>query len=300
MSLLPSALPWGGVLAFPVLLALILVLLFSSATLAFYLKQRLSFTRLQQVFTRQPGLLGNVIAALLGAATPFCTCTAVPLFLGMLEVEVPLGPAISFLLASPTINLGAVILLLAVFGWRIAVFYASACLIAAILVGWLLGRVPRERALRDYLWMTEDDPAPGNARVALHKATLLGRQLLWKLLPWLALATLAGMLIDVLVPTATVAHLSHLWAGLGIPAAALLGSVIYADILLLIPIGYALIQGGAALPVVLTFMLAASGISFSEVIVLSRILRPRLVILFLAATLALYIMLGAGFLWLQA
>lgn len=298
MSLLPSALPWGGLLAFPVLLALILVLLFSSATLAFYLKQRLSLARLQQLFTRQPGLLGNTIAALLGAATPFCTCTAVPLFLGMLEVEVPLGPAISFLLASPTINLGAVILLLLVFGWRTALFYGSACLIAAIVVGWLLGRVPHERALRDYLWMVENEPAPGSARVALRKATLLSRQLLWKLLPALALATLAGILIDLLVPSETVAQISRLGADLGIPAAALLGSVIYADILLLIPIGYSLIQHGAAMPIVLTFMLAASGISFSEVIVLNRILQPRLVVYFIGATLAMYILVGTGFFWL--
>ncbi|HEX6778151.1 MAG TPA: permease [Ktedonobacterales bacterium] len=298
MSLLPSALPWGGLLAFPVLLALILMLLFSSATLAFYVKQRLSFARLQQVFARQPGLMGNLMAALMGAVTPFCTCTAVPLFLGMLEVEVPLGPAISFLLASPTINLGAVIVLLAVFGWRTALFYGSACLIAAVVVGWLLGRVPRERALRDYLWMIEDEPAPGSARVALRKATLLGRQLLWKLFPWLALATLAGMLIDVLVPTGTVAQISRLGRGLGIPTAALLGSVIYADILLLIPLGYALIHQGASVAVVLTFMLAASGMSFSEVIVLSRILQPRLVVLFVGATLATYMLLGTGFLWL--
>src|SRR5215469_15746164 len=167
MSLLPSALPWGGLLAFPALLALIAVLLFSSATLAFYVKQRLSFTRLQQVFARQPGLVGNLLAALLGAATPFCTCTAVPLFLGMLEVEVPLGPAISFLLASPTINLGAVIVLLIVFGWRITLFYASACLVAAIVVGWTMGRIPREQALRDYLWLEEDVVATGTTRVAL-------------------------------------------------------------------------------------------------------------------------------------
>jgi uncharacterized membrane protein YraQ (UPF0718 family) len=299
MSLLPSALPWGGLLAFPVLLALILMLLFSSATLAFYVKQRLSFARLQQVFARQPGLMGNLMAALLGAATPFCTCTAVPLFLGMLEVDMPLGPAISFLLASPTINLGAVIVLLVVFGWHTALFYGSACLVAAVVVGWLLGRVPRERALRDYLWMIEDEPALGSARVALRKATLLGRQLLWKLFPWLALATLAGMLIDVLVPAGTVAQISRLGGGLGIPTAALLGSVIYADILLLIPLGYGLIHQGASVAVVLTFMLAASGMSFSEVIVLSRILQPRLVVLFVGATLATYMLLGTGFLWLR-
>src|SRR5215468_6798727 len=139
MNLLPSALPWEGLAAFPAVLVFISVLLFSTATLAFYIKQTISFGRLRKIFERSPGARGSVIAALLGAATPFCTCTAIPLFLGMLEADVSLGPAISFLLASPTINLGAIVLLLVVFGWRTALFYTAACLIAAILVGWLLG-----------------------------------------------------------------------------------------------------------------------------------------------------------------
>src|SRR5438034_2127828 len=218
MNLLPSALPWRGVLVFPMLLVFIGVLLFSTATLAFYVKQTLSFSRLRKVFDRRPGITGSLIAALLGAATPFCTCTAVPLFLGMLEVDIPLGPAVSFLLASPTINLGAIMLLLIVFGWRIALFYTVACLVAAVLVGWVMGRIPRERALRIYLWFEEDEPAPGVPRIALKKAVLLGGQLTRKLLPWLALATLAGILIDTLVPSATVAHLGKWSIEAGVPA----------------------------------------------------------------------------------
>ncbi|WIG61238.1 MAG: hypothetical protein OJF49_003986 [Ktedonobacterales bacterium] len=294
-SLVNSALPWQGVLFFPGLLIFIGVLLFSTATLAFYVKQSLSFTRLRTVFTRRPGLTGNALGALLGAATPFCTCTAVPLFLGMLEVETPLGPAVSFLLASPTINLGAILLLFVVFGWRIALFYAVACVLAAVVVGWALGRVGPEGALRDYLWIEEGEPTLGSRKLAAKKAAALGRQLTRKLLPWLALATLAGIIIDMLVPTASVAHIGALGVGLGVPLAALLGSVIYADILLLIPIGFALIQHGAPVPVVLTFMLAASGMSLPELVILGRILRPRLVVLFVVATLALYMLLGFGF-----
>ncbi len=297
MNLLPSALPWRGLLFFPALLVFIGVLLFSTATLAFYVKQTISFTKLRKVFERQSGFRGNVLAALLGAATPFCTCTAVPLFLGMLEADVPLGPAISFLLASPTINLGAVILLLVVFGWHITLFYTSACLVAAVSVGWLIGRIPREQALRDYLWFQEEDPPPGSGRVALKKAALMGRQLTRKFLPWLALATLAGILIDAFIPTATVANLGQLSTWLGVPAAALLGSVIYADILLLIPIGFALIQHGASVPVVLTFMIAASGLSLPEMVILGRILRARLVVLFVGATILVYMLVGFGFLW---
>lgn len=297
MNLLPSALPWQGVLVFPMLLVFIGVLLFSTATLAFYVKQTLSFARLRKVFDRQPGIVGSLIAALLGAATPFCTCTAVPLFLGMLEVDIPLGPAVSFLLASPTINLGAILLLLIVFGWRIALFYTVACLVAAVLVGWVMGRIPREKALRNYLWFEEDEPAPGAPRIVLKKAVLLGGQLTRKLLPWLALATLAGILIDALVPTATVANLGQWSVRAGVPVAALLGSVIYADILLLIPIGFALIQHGAAVPIVLTFMIAASGLSLPEFVVLSRILRPPMVLLFIAATLLVYMLVGFGFIW---
>lgn len=297
MNLLPSALPWRGLLFFPALLVFIGVLLFSTATLAFYVKQTISFTRLRKVFERQSGLRGNMLAALLGAATPFCTCTAVPLFLGMLEADVPLGPAVSFLLASPTINLGAVILLLVVFGWHTTLFYASACLVAAVLVGWLMGRIPREQALRDYLWFQEEDPPPGSGRVALKKAALLGRQLTRKFLPWLALATLVGLLIDALIPTATIANLGQLSIWLGVPAAALLGSMIYADILLLIPVGFAFIQHGASIPIVLTFMLAASGLSLAEMVVLGRILRARLVFLFVGATILVYMLVGFGLLW---
>src|SRR6266487_2995840 len=234
MNLLPSALPWRGLLFFPALLVFIGVLLFSTATLAFYVKQTISFTRLRKLFTSQSALAARMLAALLGAATPFCTCTAVPLFLGMIEAEIPLGPAVSFLLASPTINLGAVILLLVVFGWRMTLFYTTSCLVAAIIVGWVIGQVPRERALRDYLWFEEDDPPPGSGGVALKKAALMGRQLTRKFLPWLALATLAGILIDAFIPTSTVTNLGQLSIWLGVPAAAILGSVIYADILLLI------------------------------------------------------------------
>lgn len=298
MNLLSSALPWRGVLVFPALLIFIGVILFSTATLAFYVKQSLSFAKLCQVFERWPGIRGSLLAAALGAATPFCTCTAVPLFLGMLEVDIPLGPAISFLLASPTINLGAIILLLVVFGWRIALFYTGACLIAAVLVGWIMGRVPRQKALRNFLWFEEEEPLPGMTRVALKKAAALGGQLTRKLLPWLALATLAGILIDIFVPTSTVANLGHWNSGIGVPAAALLGSVIYADILLLIPIGFALIQHGAGAPIVLTFMIAASGLSLPEFVVLSRILQPRMILLFIAATIVIYILVGFGFLWL--
>ena len=298
MSLLPSALPWQGLLFFPALLVFIGVLLFSTATLAFYVKQTLSFKRLREVLERQPGFAGSIIGAFLGAVTPFRTCTAVPLFLGMLEADIPLGPAVSFLLASPTINLGAVILLLVVFGWHITLFYASACLIAAVLVGWALGRIPHEKALRDYLWFEEEEPDPGKTRLALKKAALLGRQLTRKFLPWLALATVAGIFIDALVPTSTVTHFSQWAIWLGIPAAALLGSVIYADILLLIPIGFALIQHGASVPVVLTFMIAASGLSLPEIVILGRILQTRLVLLFVGATVGVYLLIGFGFLWM--
>lgn len=297
MNLLSSALPWQGLLYFPVLLVFIAVLLFSTATLAFYVKQTISFTKLRHVFTRWPGLMGNVIAALLGAATPFCTCTAVPLFLGMLEVEIPLGPAVSFLLASPTINLGAIVLFFIVFGWRTTLFYISACLVAAIIVGWIMGRLPRERALRDYLWIEEGDPVPSSSRLAIKKAALLGGQLTKKFLPWLALATLVSIIIDVLIPTTTIANLGQWGIGVGVPLAALLGSIIYADILLLIPIGFTLIQHGVSAPIVLTFMIAASGLSFPEMVILGRILQWRLLILFVGATLIVYMLVGFSFIW---
>jgi uncharacterized membrane protein YraQ (UPF0718 family) len=295
-NLAPSAVPWQGLAFFPALLVFIGVLLFSTATLAFYVKQRISFHRLQTVFASYPGVAGNAAGALLGAMTPFCTCTAVPLFLGMLEVDVPTGPAVSFLVASPTINLGAVVLLYVVFGWRVALFYFVTCFAAAILIGWALGRVPRERALRDYLWLQEDDPKRASPGSAIRTAAGLGGQITRKFLPWLALATLGGILIDALIPTSAILTVGGLAIVVAIPLAAALGGVVYADILLLIPIGYALIQHGAPAPVVLTFMIAASGLSLPEILVLTRVMRPRMVALFAGAALLVYALLGYGFL----
>jgi uncharacterized membrane protein YraQ (UPF0718 family) len=295
-NLAPAAAPWQGLAFFPALLVFIGVLLFSTATLAFYVKQRVSFQRLQTSFASYPGVVGNAAGALLGAATPFCTCTAVPLFLGMLEVDVPVGPAVSFLVASPTINLGAVVLLFVVFGWRVALFYLVTCVAAAILIGWALGRVPRERALRDYLWLQEDDPKRASPGAAIRTAAGLGGQITRKFLPWLALATLGGILIDAFIPTSAVVTVGGLAIVLAIPLAAALGGIVYADILLLIPIGYALIQHGAPAPVVLTFMIAASGLSLPEVLVLTRVMRPHMVALFTGASLLVYALLGYGFL----
>lgn len=297
-NLAPAALPWQGLAFFPALFVFIGVMVFSTATLAFYLKQRLSLARLRTVFTTHAGVRGNVFAALLGAATPFCTCTALPLFLGMLEVDVPLGPATSFLLASPTINLGAVVLLFVVFGWRIALFYLVVCVSAAVIVGWLLGRTRREDALRDYLWFEEDEPAKTTTSAALRRAASLGGQITRKFLPWLALATAAGLLIDWLIPTSMVARLGAVAIILAIPLAAALGGLIYADILLLIPLGYALIQHGAPTAVVLTFMIAASGLSLPEIAALTRIMKLRAVLYFTGATLLCYAVLGYGFLLL--
>jgi hypothetical protein len=216
----------------------------------------------------------------------------------MLEADVPLGPAVSFLLASPTINLGAVILLLVVFGWRVTLFYTCICLLAAVIVGRVMGRISRERALREYLWFQHTDPLPAGRRVALTKAALQSKQLTIRFLPWLALATLGGMLIDALIPTSSIAHLSQWTLWLGIPGAALLGSIIYADILLLIPLGFALIEHHVPSAIVLTFMIAASGLSLPEMVVLGRIFRTRLVALFVGATVLVYMLLGYGFLWL--
>src|SRR5262249_22887538 len=216
-NLQASAVAWKSLVLFPALLGFIGVLLFSTATLAFYVKQSLSFARLQKVFARHPGVVGNAAGALLGAATPFCTCTAVPLFLGMLEVDIPVGPAVSFLVASPTVNLGAVVLLFVVFGWRGALVYFVTCLVAAVLIGWGLGCVPRERALRDYLWLQGDDPELAPRGTALRTAAGLGGQITRKLLPWLALATLGGILIDALIPTSAVVTLGGLAIVLAIP-----------------------------------------------------------------------------------
>jgi uncharacterized membrane protein YraQ (UPF0718 family) len=276
-----SALYFGGFL-------LAMSALFAVSTfLAAFVRGRISAGRIVRALRGSAGLGGNLIAAAVGVATPFCSCTTVPIFAGLIASDVSLGVAVSFLIASPTMNVAAFALLLSLFGTKAALFYLASCMTAAVLIGFVLDRLH----LRDHV-----NPAFAalfDSRRATGKEALRAS---WKafrhFLPILALSAALGAIVHNWLPPQFVSALSGHNSVLAVPVATLLGSVVYADIVVVLPIGYALLQKGLNQGIVFAFMIAAAGISLPSVILLAKILSRRLLAVLVGFLILFYMLLG--------
>lgn len=225
--------------------------------------------------------VGNVLAALLGVVTPFCSCSAVPLFIGFVEAGVPLGVTFSFLVSAPMVNEVALVLLLGLFGWRVAGLYLVTGLTIAVVSGLVLGRLGLERHVEP--WVREQRCCPGPAgEAALTLADRAGRgveavrTVVGKTWPYVLAGLGVGAVIHGWIPEGFLAGFMGRDAWWTVPAAVALGVPMYAGTATLVPIVQALLAKGAALGTVLAFMMAVVGLSLPEFILLRRVLRPRL------------------------
>ncbi|MGO8685002.1 MAG: permease [Thermoleophilia bacterium] len=229
--------------------------------------------------------VGNVMAAALGIATPFCSCSAVPLFIGFVEVGVPLGVTFSFLIAAPMINEVAVVLLFGLFGWKVAALYISTGLFIAIFAGWVVGHLKLERFIED--WVRE--LRAGETVVSEQKLNWHGRvvyalqaerDIVGKVWPYVVAGIAVGAGIHGYVPTNFMARFMGKGAWWGVPLAVILGVPMYSNAAGVIPIVQALLQKGAALGTVLAFMMAVVGLSLPETIILRKVLKWPLIAAF--------------------
>ena len=265
-----------------------MLLLYALAfVLGVWLKARFSQARVERYFAERDGLLGNVAGAALGAATPFCSCTTVPVFAGMLESEVGLGPAMSFLIASPTVNPPGLVLLWTLFGWSSAALYLAAVFVTAVVGGRVLGRRGLAGYVYDIFLLDGGDEAIG----ARHTIAALSR-FLRRFIPVILLAALLATLLKEWHPSATtIATL----AGPGIvavPVVALLGMLIYGDFILLVPVAHTLLLKGVPEGTVFTFVMAASGVGLPSLILLSKLVHPRLILYYVGVLASLLVALG--------
>ena len=246
--------------------------------------------------------IGNVMAAGLGVVTPFCSCSAVPLFIGFLSAGVPLGVTFSFLISAPMVNEVALALLFGLFGWKVAALYLGLGLAVAIVSGLVIGRLGMEKHLED--WVREmqatqsasyDAAAPTwaeriDAGVA-HVGEIVGR--VW---PWVLAGIAIGAAIHGYVPQDFMASFmgkdAPWWS---IPAAVLLGVPMYTNAAGIIPIVEALLGKGAALGTVLAFMMAVIALSAPEMIILRKVLKPRLIATFAGVVAAGILLVGYVF-----
>ncbi|MBK7319529.1 permease [Candidatus Villigracilis affinis] len=230
--------------------------------------------------------IGNVFAALLGIVTPFCSCSAVPLFIGFVESGIPLGVTFSFLIAAPTINEVAVIMLFGLFGWKVAALYVTSGLVIAILAGIVIGRLKMERYVEDFVWQIKsgagqvlDEKLTWNDRI--ERAWESVKEIVGKVWLYVVVGIAVGAGIHGYVPESALVGIMGKQAWWSVPAAVLLGIPLYSNAAGIIPIVSALMEKGASLGTVLAFMMAVVGLSLPETIILRRVLKPQLIAVFI-------------------
>jgi uncharacterized membrane protein YraQ (UPF0718 family) len=230
--------------------------------------------------------IGNVFAALLGIVTPFCSCSAVPLFIGFVESGIPLGVTFSFLIAAPTINEVAVIMLFGLFGWKVAALYIVSGLVIAILAGMVIGKLKMERYVEDFVWQIKS----GSGQALDEKLTWSDRierawdsvkEIVGKVWLYVVIGIAVGAGIHGYVPESALVGIMGKEAWWSVPAAVLLGIPLYSNAAGIIPIVSALMEKGASLGTVLAFMMAVVGLSLPETIILRRVLKPQLIAVFI-------------------
>jgi uncharacterized membrane protein YraQ (UPF0718 family) len=241
--------------------------------------------------------VGNVFAALLGIVTPFCSCSAVPLFIGFVESGIPLGVTFSFLIAAPTINEVAVIMLLGLFGWKVAALYVTSGLVIAIFAGIVIGRLKMERYVEDFVWQikseagqTLDETLTWNDRI--ERAWGSVKEIVGKVWLYVVIGIVVGAGIHGYVPESALVNIMGKQAWWSVPAAVLLGIPLYSNAAGIIPIVSALMEKGASLGTVLAFMMAVVGLSLPETIILRRVLKPQLIAVFIGVITLAIISIG--------
>jgi hypothetical protein len=228
--------------------------------------------------------VGNILAALLGVVTPFCSCSAVPLFVGFVTAGVPLGVTFSFLISAPMINEIALVMLFGMFGWKVAGLYMGVGLLIAIVAGWILGRLHMEKHIEP--WVFEAKIGEGAQENAINWEGRIRyglnavRDIVSKVWIYVILGIAVGAGIHGYVPQDFLASFMGKGAWWSVPAAVLLGVPMYSNAAGIIPVVKALLEKGAALGTVLAFMMAVIGLSLPEAIILRNILKPKLVFTF--------------------
>lgn len=251
--------------------------------------------RTRQILAGKRESLGNVLAALLGVVTPFCSCSAVPLFIGFVTTGVPLGVTFSFLISAPMVNEIALVLLFGLFGWKIAAMYMSTGLLIAIVAGWIIGRLRLESWVEDWVFqMHIDTAAVGQPDFTWADRVQLGKQavrdIVGKVWPYVVAGIAIGAGIHGYVPQDFMARIMGREAGWwGVPVAVAIGIPMYSNAAGIIPIVQALLEKGAALGTVLAFMMAVIALSLPEMVILRKVLKPRLIAVFIGVV-------GAGIL----
>lgn len=251
--------------------------------------------RSKKILGRFHGIGANLIAALLGTVTPFCSCSSIPLFIGFTSAGLPLGVTFSFLISSPMVDLGSLLLLASIFGWKIAAAYVVVGLVIAVAGGTLIEKLHMERYVEEFIRSASavdiDSPQlTQKERFQYAKDQMLST--FKKVFPYILVGVGIGAIIHNWIPQAWVETILGTENPLGVLLAVLVGVPMYADIFGTIPVAEALLAKGAQLGTVLSFMMAVTTLSLPSMIMLKKAVKPKLLGVFIAICTAGIILVG--------
>ncbi len=266
----------------PKVLLLLVIVVFAVGVIRTYFSPE----RTRKMLAGRSLFLGNVLASGLGVVTPFCSCSAVPLFIGFVETGIPLGVTFSFLVAAPMINEVALVLLWGLFGWKTALLYASTGLLIAIISGYTIGRLKVERFVEEWVLSfrsqgQERNEADPTWEERVGRGFEAVREIVGKVWPYVIAGSAVGAGVHGYVPEDFMASFmgkSSWWA---VPLSVLIGIPLYSNAAGIIPIVHALLEKGAALGTTLAFMMAVIGLSLPETIILRKVIKLPLIGIFI-------------------
>jgi len=273
---------WFFVFEVPKVLLLLTLIVFGVGIVRSYFSPE----RTRKMLGGKKLFTGNVSASLLGIVTPFCSCSAIPLFLGFVESGVPLGVTFSFLIAAPMINEVALVLLFGLFGWKTALLYMSTGLLIAMLSGYIIGRLKLEKYVEPWVYEVK----AGRLEIAEEKVSFADRinsgidavkEIVAKVWIYVVIGIAVGAGIHGYVPENFMASLMGKSAWWSVPIAVILGVPMYSNAAGIIPIVQALLEKGASLGTVLAFMMSVIGLSLPETIILKKVLKIQLIGIFI-------------------
>lgn len=263
----------------------IMVLLGFLILLISYIQSFFPPERTKKILGRFHGIGANVIAALLGTVTPFCSCSSIPLFIGFTSAGLPIGVTFSFLISSPMVDLASLILLMSIFGWKVAVVYVLLGLVIAVAGGTMIEKLHLEDQVEDFIRNGKSIDTPQEKLFFKDRIKFAWQQVVStakKVFPYVLIGVGIGAVIHNWIPQDIVVKVLGTGNPFGVIIATIVGIPMYADIFGTIPIAEALLSKGAQLGVVLSFMMSVTTLSLPSLIMLRKAVKPKLLVIFIA------------------
>ena len=276
----------------------IMVLLGILILIISYIQSYFPPERTKKILSKFRGMWANILAALLGTVTPFCSCSSIPLFIGFTSAGLPLGVTFSFLISSPMVDLGSLLLLMSIFGWKVAVIYVVLGLVIAVAGGTLIEKLHLEHQVEEYIRNGRSPDVPPEELHCKDRLKYAWEQVVVtvkKVAPYVLIGVGIGAMIHNWIPEEFVVKLLGDNNPFGVLLATIAGVPMYADIFGTIPIAEALLAKGALLGVVLSFMMAVTTLSLPSMIMLRKAVKPKLLGIFVAICTIGIIVVGYSF-----